>query len=64
MKSSSEVMLGTDGSHDIGSATIKVGLQESHVGVLFNNNVHDSAQKSSKWYGLRFGVILIVMFKI
>lgn len=36
-------MLGTDGSHDIGSATIKVGLQESHVGVLFNNNVHDSS---------------------
>jgi hypothetical protein len=39
-------MLGTDGSHDIGSATIKVGLmQESHVGVHLNNNVNDSAKK-------------------
>ena len=51
---SSEVMLGTDGSHDIGSATIKSWIAiESHVGGHLNN-VCDSAKKEHLLSGVLF----------
>ncbi|KAE7998772.1 hypothetical protein FH972_003283 [Carpinus fangiana] len=48
------VKLGTDGSHDIGSATIKSWIaRESHVGGHLNN-VRDSAKKQHLLSGVLF----------